>query len=91
MPKTKPLAATKVSEGKFKCEHEGCDRSFPSAQALRMHTMRRHERLGVQKGDNGEGKTRRPRKNVGDMCFCPRCGLNLQMLAVALNVAMKHS
>jgi hypothetical protein len=91
MPKKTAPATTKVSEGKFKCEHEGCERSFPSAQALRMHTMRRHERIGVQKGDNGETKTRRPRKQAARVSFCPCCGLNLQMLDVAMNVALKHS
>lgn len=38
----------------FPCEEEGCDRGFETAQALRMHILRRHEAGG------GHGWPRKP-------------------------------
>jgi hypothetical protein len=70
----------------FPCPTEGCGRTFTTKHGLNLHTTLKHS----TEADKAERKSRRT-NNGYHACFCPRCGLNLEILNTALQVAAKHS
>lgn len=85
------------------CNHRGCNASFThptqtkADSALRMHIGRKHKRhIKTGRTDLGavDPKPKRRIKRTaqhdhqhGGLNYCPGCGMNLAMLAMALNVA----
>jgi hypothetical protein len=95
--RTTKLTATRANgaqaKEQFKCDQ--CDRSFAKQQGLRMHQARAHKGIGPQKGKpmvaSTEPKYRRRKPTIVEMRYCPCCGLNLQVAATAMTVALRHS
>lgn len=98
------LATNRIAlstNGAHVCTYKGCERSFKSEQALRMHTMRRHTKkiltrgqldLKARKGEKGEKKTRKYTKSQDTSLgvhFCPQCGVDLATLQMAYQVALR--
>ena len=75
-----------------------CPKTFSKAsqtsarQALRCHVMRVHDKTMVPNGIKKRAPwgSKRKQQTVENLHFCPRCGLNLQTLAVAMLVAERE-
>jgi len=73
-----------------KCKH--CDREFHTPQGLGVHTYRAHTARGRKHSARNrvvksaraisEVTSARVDQTIG-VCYCPRCGLNLQPFIVA--------
>lgn len=67
-----------------------CDRSFPSAHGLRVHIARKHleESKSLQRA--AKPVEPKPVKTIGNAVaevvphYCPRCGLGLRAIALAM-------
>ena len=57
--------------------------------ALRMHVARVHSRTMIPRQRTGR-RTYSRRKQVIELCFCPRCGTNLQDVATAMAIVGRN-